>query len=123
MVPVAKGKTRITIRLDDEVLDWLRTRVEAAGGGNYQTLINDTLRQIIGSEREPLETVVRRVVRDELRRQPARRRAGRLVAARDGVAVGLREGAHAVAFRQGLTNQPIGVLVGAALPGWCGVAT
>ena len=54
MVPVAKGKTRITIRLDDEVLDWFRARVEAAGGGNYQTLINDTLRQIIGSVREPL---------------------------------------------------------------------
>jgi hypothetical protein len=81
LVPVAKGKTRITIRLDDEVLDWFRARVETAGGGNYQTLINDTLRQIIGSEREPLETVVRRVVRDELRRQPARRRAGRRVAA------------------------------------------
>lgn len=81
VVPVVKGKTRITIRLDDQVLDWFRARVEAAGGGNYQTLINDTLRQIIGSEREPLETVVRRVVRDELRRQPARRRAGRRVAA------------------------------------------
>ena len=81
VVPVAKGKTRITIRLDDEVLDWFRARVEAAGGGNYQTLINDTLRQIIGSEREPLETVVRRVVRDELRRQPPRRRAARRVTA------------------------------------------
>ncbi len=81
VAPVAKGKTRITIRLDDEILDWFRARVEAAGGGNYQTLINDTLRQLVGSEREPLETVVRRVVRDELRRQPARRRAGRRVAA------------------------------------------
>ena len=81
MVPVAKGKTRITIRLDDEVLDWFRARVEAAGGGNYQTLINDTLRQIIGSEREPLETVVRRVVRDELRHQPTRRKATRRMSA------------------------------------------
>ena len=81
VVAVAQGKTRITIRLDDEVLDWFRTRVEAAGGGNYQTLINDTLRQIIGSEREPLETVVRRVVRDELGRQPPRRRPARRVTA------------------------------------------
>ena len=81
VVPVAKGKTRITIRLDDEVLEWFRARVEAAGGGNYQTLINDTLRQIIGAEREPLETVVRRVVRDELRRQPTRRLATRRVSA------------------------------------------
>ena len=81
VVPLVKGKTRITIRLDDEVLDWFRARVAAAGGGNYQTLINDTLRQIIGAEREPLETVVRRVVRDELRRQPTRRRAARRVTA------------------------------------------
>ena len=81
VVPVAKGKTRITIRLDDEVLEWFRARVETARGGNYQTLINDALRQIIGAEREPLETVVRRVVRDELRRQPPRRRATRRVSA------------------------------------------
>ena len=77
LLPVARGKTRITIRLDDEVLDWFRARVEAAGGGNYQTLINDALQQVIDSSREPLEAVVRRVVRDELRRQPTRRRAGR----------------------------------------------
>ena len=77
VLPVPKGKTRITIRLDDAVLDWFRDRVEAAGGGNYQSLINDALRQVIESSREPLETVVRRVVRDELRRQPARRRAAR----------------------------------------------
>ena len=33
VVPTGKGKTRITIRLDDQVLDWFRARVEAAGGG------------------------------------------------------------------------------------------
>ena len=77
VLPVPKGKTRITIRLDDDVLDWFRERVEAAGGGNYQSLINDALRQVLESNREPLETVVRRVVRDELRRQPVRRRAAR----------------------------------------------
>jgi len=31
-----KGKTRITIRLDDDVLDWFRQQVHSAGGGNYQ---------------------------------------------------------------------------------------
>ncbi|MBN3942282.1 MAG: BrnA antitoxin family protein [Nostoc sp.] len=41
------GKTRITIRLDDEVLAWFRDQVHAAGGGNYQTLINDILREYI----------------------------------------------------------------------------
>ncbi len=32
--PIRPGKTRITIRLDDDVLDWFRTQVHAAGGGN-----------------------------------------------------------------------------------------
>lgn len=45
VVPVPRGKTRITIRLDKEVLDWFRSQVEAAGGGNYQTLINRALRE------------------------------------------------------------------------------
>ena len=49
------GKTRITIRLDDEVLAWFRDQVDAAGGGNYQTLISDALREYIQQRREPLE--------------------------------------------------------------------
>jgi uncharacterized protein (DUF4415 family) len=65
---VPPGKTRVTIRLDDDVLDWFRARVGEAGGGNYQTLINDTLRAAIQQEREPLEATIRRVIRDELRR-------------------------------------------------------
>ena len=39
-VRVPKGKTRITIRLDDDVLEWFKDRVEENGGGNYQSLIN-----------------------------------------------------------------------------------
>jgi len=39
------GKTRITIRLDDELLEWFRKQAHAAGGGNYQTLINAALRE------------------------------------------------------------------------------
>lgn len=65
-VPVPQGKTRITIRLDDEVLDWFRERVHEAGGGNYQTLINQALRDYIQGSREPLEGTLRRVVREEL---------------------------------------------------------
>lgn len=62
------GKTRITIRLDDEVLAWFREQVHITGGGNYQTLINEALRQHIQQSREPLEETLRRVVREELER-------------------------------------------------------
>ena len=68
VIPVPKGKTRITIRLDEDILAWFRTQVDEAGGGNYQTLINDALRQYIERAREPLEETVRRVVREEIRR-------------------------------------------------------
>jgi uncharacterized protein (DUF4415 family) len=63
-----KGKTRITIRLDDEVLNWFREQVDSAGGGNYQTLMNDVLREHIARVREPLEATLRRVIREEMRR-------------------------------------------------------
>ncbi len=66
--PVVAGKTRITIRLDDDVLAWFREQVHAAGGGNYQTLINEALRQHIQQSREPLEATLRRVLREELKR-------------------------------------------------------
>ncbi len=68
VIPVPKGKTRITIRLDEDILAWFRTQVDEAGGGNYQSLINDALRQYIARAREPLEETVRRVVREEIRR-------------------------------------------------------
>ncbi len=67
-VPVPKGKVRITIRLDEEVLDWFKAQVDAAGGGNYQTLINATLVDHIKREAEPLERTLRRVLREELRK-------------------------------------------------------
>ena len=62
------GKTRVTIRLDNEVLDWFRKQMDEAGGGNYQTLVNDALLDHIARRREPLETTIRRVIREELRR-------------------------------------------------------
>jgi uncharacterized protein (DUF4415 family) len=68
VVPTPPGKTRITIRIDDEVLDWFREKVSDAGGGNYQTLINDALRDHIQREREPVEEMFRRVLREELGR-------------------------------------------------------
>ena len=66
VVTVPKGKTRITIRIDDDVLGWFRERVEQAGGGNYQTMMNAALREYIRSTAEPLEETLRRVLREEL---------------------------------------------------------
>lgn len=64
--PIVHGKTRITIRIDDDILEWFRNEVHAAGGGNYQTLINHALREYVQARAQPLEEIVRRVVREEL---------------------------------------------------------
>jgi uncharacterized protein (DUF4415 family) len=71
VVPASKGKTRITIRIDDDVLDWFRDQVNAAGGGNYQTMINSALREFIENPTRPLEQTLRRVIREELRKRGA----------------------------------------------------
>ena len=68
VVSVGPGKTRITIRLDDDVLEWFRAQAHASGGANYQTSINEALRTFVRERKKPLETVLRRVVREELRR-------------------------------------------------------
>ena len=73
VVPVPPGKTRITIRIDSDVLDWFRKQVDAAGGGNYQTLMNQVLRTHIEQRENGLEEMLRRVIREELQR---RRRRG-----------------------------------------------
>jgi len=65
------GKVRITIRLDEDIIDWFREQVNAAGGGNYQTLINKALREYIEHRTEALEKTLRRVIREELRKQGA----------------------------------------------------
>lgn len=66
VIPVPPGKLRITIRIDQDILEWFKAKVDAAGGGNYQTMMNDALRQLMVSERQPLEASLRRVVREEL---------------------------------------------------------
>jgi uncharacterized protein (DUF4415 family) len=68
VVRVPAEKVRVTIRLDKDILDWFRQQVDDAGGGNYQTLINETLRTFMRQKQENLESVLRRVIRDELRR-------------------------------------------------------
>lgn len=66
VIPTPAGKTRITIRLDHDVLQWFKAQVHKAGGGNYQTLMNRALREYMKSVDEPLEDVLRRVLREEL---------------------------------------------------------
>jgi uncharacterized protein (DUF4415 family) len=58
------GKTKISIRLDNAVLEYFRTLVDTAGGGNYQTLINDALLEHV--HRRSTLDIVRQAVREEL---------------------------------------------------------
>ncbi len=67
VLPQAGNKVRITIRLDRDIVDWFRSKVEEQGGGNYQSMLNDALRKHIEYQDQPLEEVLRRVVREELR--------------------------------------------------------
>ena len=66
VLPSSGKKVRITIRLDREIIDWFRSKVEEQGGGNYQTMLNDALRTYMERQEQPLEEVLRRVVREEL---------------------------------------------------------
>ena len=67
------GKTRITIRIDDDVLGWFRTQVHAAGGGSYQGLMNAALREYIERREDGLEDTLRVVIREELGRYEVKR--------------------------------------------------
>jgi uncharacterized protein (DUF4415 family) len=60
-------KTRITIRIDTEVLNWFRDQADKTGGGSYQSMINEALWEHVRRKDEPLEDVLRRVIRQELR--------------------------------------------------------
>ena len=66
ILPSSGKKVRITIRLDRDIIDWFRAKVEEQGGGNYQTMLNDALRTYMERQEKPLEEVLRRVVREEL---------------------------------------------------------
>lgn len=70
VVIASPGKTRITIMLDDDVIEAFRARAESAGTG-YQTLINSALRDAITGVKEKREkpltvTTLRRILREEL---------------------------------------------------------
>lgn len=71
VVRTGEGKTRITIRLDNDVLDWFRRKANEEGGGNYQTMINSALREYTNQSNESLERKLRRVIREELQKKGA----------------------------------------------------
>jgi uncharacterized protein (DUF4415 family) len=61
-----KGKTRITIFIDTDILEWFRDEAEREGRG-YQTEINQALRNYIKQDKRPIQEIVREVVRRELK--------------------------------------------------------
>jgi Arc/MetJ family transcription regulator len=67
------GKTRITIRIDDDILQWFRNQVHAAGGGNYQSQMNSALREFIQRQKPGLQDALRAVIRQELDRYEMKR--------------------------------------------------
>jgi uncharacterized protein (DUF4415 family) len=66
VVRAPQGKTRMTLRLDDDILARFREEVENAGGGSYQGMMNRGVRESVQNQREPLEKILRRVIREEL---------------------------------------------------------
>ncbi len=68
VVKADPNKIRITIRLDGDIIEYFKRQVFDAGGGNYQTLLNDALRNYIQSKNEALEETLRKVIREELKR-------------------------------------------------------
>ena len=74
VVKVEPGKTKISIRLDNAVLEYFRDIVDQAGGGHYQTLINDALLEYV--HRRSTLDIVREVVREELAPFTAVRKSG-----------------------------------------------
>jgi uncharacterized protein (DUF4415 family) len=64
VIPSEPGKTKISIRIDNTVIEHFRAQVERAGTGNYQTLMNDALLAFI--QQRSVIDAVRQVVREEL---------------------------------------------------------
>lgn len=67
VIPMPPEKVRITIRLDRDLVDHFRDQVRKAHRGNYQTLINDALREYI--QRPGLAEQVGKQVRSVLRKE------------------------------------------------------
>ena len=75
VIPAEVGKTKISIRIDNSVIEYFRSQVERAGGGNYQTQMNDALVAYI--QQRSVIDAVRQVVREELATPKTKPRAVR----------------------------------------------
>jgi len=65
--PQPEGKVRITIRLDQDIVDRFFHMAEASGSGTgYQTLINAALREYLDGKAPRFEDTLRRIIREEL---------------------------------------------------------
>ena len=63
-----KGKTRITIYLDNDILEEFRSRSDSEGRG-YQTMMNEALREYLGKSRSTIDVkTLRKIIREELRK-------------------------------------------------------
>jgi metal-responsive CopG/Arc/MetJ family transcriptional regulator len=91
VISVPRGKTRITIRLDKDLIDWFRSQVEAAGGGNYQTLINSALRDYVREASSQIAEGVAPYGRDSM---PGRRKSGQRLVKRRPEVVSIQIEAH-----------------------------
>ncbi|WP_363320788.1 BrnA antitoxin family protein [Acidiferrobacter sp.] len=61
-----KGKTRITIYIDDDILAAFRARAEQVGS-EYQTLMNEALKASLAKDDKPLTAAtLRRILREEM---------------------------------------------------------
>lgn len=70
--PMDPGKVRITIRLDEDLIDYFGTIADQSGGRvGYQTLINAALREYVEGKTPKWEETLRRIIREEIRRNNA----------------------------------------------------
>jgi uncharacterized protein (DUF4415 family) len=70
--PAEVGKVKISIRLDEDIVDRFLEMADASGGKTgYQTLINSALRDYLEGKSPKFEDTLRRIVREELNRNNA----------------------------------------------------
>ena len=74
VIPLDPNQLRLTISLDIDIINYFKKNVHKAGGGNYETLINNALHEYIEQQQESLEhlleTTMRRVIREEIVTSP-----------------------------------------------------
>jgi uncharacterized protein (DUF4415 family) len=70
--PLEPGKVRITIRLDEDLVDYFGAIADRSGGkAGYQTLINSALREYVEGKTPKWEETLRRIIREEISRNSA----------------------------------------------------